>query len=295
MNLIGKLIAWFGYTLSWILAHLPRGVREGVGAFIGIVWYDVLRIRRGVVISNLTLAFPGMSEEEKIRLGRRAMINFGKNVVEYSLFPFLEKMPTQDLFETEGIEILDRAAKKDKGVILITCHLGNGDMACAGLSKMGYPIYMVSKFFSWKLLNDMWFGMRARLGTRFIPPRNSSYALLKALKAKGMVVVPLDQFTGPPIGVLTKFFGHDTGTAAGPALMAERANAPVVMAYTVRLPNGKHMLHFQDEMDVHLGEDHHRGMADYTQRFNDIIESFVRQHPDQWMWIHKRWKTFELH
>jgi KDO2-lipid IV(A) lauroyltransferase len=295
MNWIGKSIAWFGYTLSWILAHLPRRLREAVGAFIGVIWFDVLRIRRQVVLSNLALAFPEMSSREKVRLGRQAMINFGKNVVEYSLFPFLESMAAKDLFETEGIDVLDHAAKKDKGVIVITCHLGNGDMACAGLSKMGYPIYMVSKFFSFKLLNDLWFGMRSRLGTKFIPPRNSSYALLKALKNKGMVVVPLDQFTGPPIGVLTKFFGHETGTAAGPALMAERANAPVVMAYTVRLPSGKHLLHFQDEIEVRLGDDHDRGIASYTQRFNDVIETFVRKHPDQWMWIHKRWKTFELH
>jgi KDO2-lipid IV(A) lauroyltransferase len=295
MNWIGKSIAWFGFAFSWLLVHLPNRLREAFGACIGVMWFDVFRIRRQVVLSNLTLAFPEMSRAEKVRMGRRAMINFGKNVVDYSFMPFLEKMPVESMFETEGLDVLKRAQERGAGVMLITCHLGHGDMACAGLSKMGFPIYMVSKFFSFKLLNDLWFGMRERVGTKFIPPRNSSYALLKALKNKGVVVVPLDQFTGPPIGVATRFFGHDTGTAAGPALMAERAKSPVVMAYTYRLENGRHRLCFQDEIDVHLGEDHDRGIAEYTQRFNDIIESFVRKHPDQWMWIHKRWKTFELH
>jgi KDO2-lipid IV(A) lauroyltransferase len=147
---------------------------------------------------------------------------------------------------------------------------------------------MVSKFFKAKWLNDLWFGMRERLGTKFISPRDSSYALLKALKRNHIVVIPLDQFTGPPIGVRTTFFGRETGTAAGLAVMAERSKAPVLSVYTWRRPNGRHVIEFVREIPT--------GDADrevVTQRFNHELEAFVRLHPDQWMWIHKRWKKFK--
>jgi Kdo2-lipid IVA lauroyltransferase/acyltransferase len=170
-------------------------------------------------------------------------------------------------------------------------HLGHGDLACAALSLNGLPIIMVSKFFKLRWLNDLWFGMRERLGTRFIAPRDSSYALLKGLKSGAAVVIPLDQFTGPPIGVRTTFFGRETGTAAGLAVMAERSGAAVVSAYCFRDTNGKHVIHFNREMPVSSARSP-EGARLVTQTFNDELESFVRLHPDQWMWIHRRWKRF---
>ena len=292
MNWIAKSIGWFGRAFSWVIIHLPMCVQAAIGATLGLIWYDVLRIRRDVVISNLAIAFPEMNLKERIRLGRRSLMNFGRTFVEYTYLPFLPTLPLEQIFVSEGLEIVDQALKEGHGLIVITCHLGHGDIACAGLSRMGYPVYMVSKFFKLKWLNDLWFGMRAKVGTKFIPPRNSSYALLKALKSGGMVVIPLDQFTGPPIGVKTTFFGKETGTAAGPALMAERAKSPVVMACSWRLPDGRHMLHFEDRVDVRFSEDHDKSLTEYTQAFNYKLETFVKQHPDQWMWIHKRWKRF---
>lgn len=294
MNWIVRSIGSFGRALSWLIVHSPRVMRNGLGAALGLVWYDVLRIRRDVVFNNLTIAFPEMADSEKVRLGRRALMNFGKNFVEYAYLPYFQKLKIEEHFTTEGLELVDQALKEGHGVILITCHLGHGDLACAALSRLGYPIHMVSKLFSISWLNDLWFGMRKKVGTAFIPPRNSSYALLKALKSNGAVVIPLDQFTGPPIGVLTKFFGRETGTAAGPALMAERAKAPVVMACTWRGLDGRHNLYFSERIDVHFGEHHDVSIVQYTQRFNDVLEGFVRKHPDQWMWIHKRWKKFEV-
>ena len=150
---------------------------------------------------------------------------------------------------------------------------------------------MVSKFFKLKWLNDLWFGMRERLGTRFIGPRDSSFALLKSLKQGRAVVIPLDQFTGPPIGVRTTFFGHETGTAAGLGVMAERSGAPVVSVYTVRTPSGRHAVHFVREIPPRISAE--ETAEQITQRFNDELESLVRLHPEQWMWIHRRWKKFK--
>jgi KDO2-lipid IV(A) lauroyltransferase len=237
-----------------------------------------------------------MSLKDRVRIARVSMKNLGLGFIEYSYFPWLNSKNYLEFFEFDGEELLAQALKKGKGVLLLTLHMGNGDMACAGLSLRGWPVVMVSKNFKLKWLNDLWFGMRERLGTQFIPPRDSSYALLKALKQGKAVVIPLDQFTGPPIGVRTRFFGHETGTAAGLAVMAERSGAPVLAVYTHRTSGGKHVLHFVREMPVpsNTGKDPEYAQR-VTQEFNDQLEQFVRLHPDQWMWIHKRWKRFVVH
>jgi KDO2-lipid IV(A) lauroyltransferase len=292
MNWIAKFVGWFGLALSWIIVHLPHTIQNAVGSALGLLWFDVFRIRRDVVLANIERAFPEMSEQDRIKLGRRALENFGRNIVDYAYLPFLDRQNFRSLFEARGLDVLDNALKEGRGVILLTLHLGHGDLACACLSLMGYPVYMVSKFFKLRWLNDLWFGMRRRLGTEFIPPRDSSFALLRALKKNGLVVFPLDQFTGPPIGVKTKFFGHETGTAAGLAMMAQRARCPVVAGYTWRTPDGKHQICVTKRIDVTFGENRDLSLTQYTQSFNDLLEEIVRKHPDQWMWIHKRWKKF---
>jgi KDO2-lipid IV(A) lauroyltransferase len=292
MSWIAKPIGWLGLAISWTLVNAPRAFREGIGCVLGLLWYDVFRIRRDVVMANLDRAFPELSREEKVKIGRRSLMSLGKGFVEYAFLPFLNKQNAEKLFEMHGTELLDQATKEGRGALLLTLHLGNGDLASVGLALRGYRVFMVSKFFTWKWLNDLWFGMRRRSGMEFIAPRNSSFSLLKALKNNALVILPLDQFTGPPIGVKTTFFGHETGTAAGLALMAERAKSPVIACYTWRTPEGKHVLSFTERIDVHFGEDQDRSIVEYTQRFNNVLESFVRKHPDQWMWIHKRWKWF---
>jgi KDO2-lipid IV(A) lauroyltransferase len=289
MLFMKRLISWAGRSASFFIYIAPLSGRRALGAFLAFLWFDLLRIRRQVVLDNIAIAFPEMSRADRIALGRRSLYHLGLNFLEYALWPFLNKKNYTEFVEFHGLDVFDRALAKGKGVLLLTCHLGHGDLGVAGLSVHGYDMVMVSKFFKLRWLNDLWFAMRERLGTRFVAPRNSSYALLKALKRGAAVVVPLDQFTGPPIGVRTTFFKRETGTAAGLAVMAQRSKAPVVSVYTFRNAQGKQSIQFVREMAVNMDEP----AEVLTQRFNDELENFVRLHPDQWMWIHKRWKRFK--
>lgn len=285
------LIAWLGRGISFLLFYSPSSLRRALGNFLAFLWFDVFRIRRSVVIDNLHIAFPNMSEAERVKLGRKSLQTLGLNLVEYSYLPWLNKANYHRYFVFENIGLLKETLGRGKGALLMTAHLGHGDLACAALSLEGIPMIMVSKFFKLKWLNNMWFGMRERLGTRFIPPRDSSYQLLRGLKSGSAVVIPLDQFTGPPIGVRTTFFGKETGTAAGLAVMAERSGAPVLAVYTYRDAKGRHVIRFVREMPVAKGRDS-ESVQKVTQTFNDELEKFIKLHPDQWMWIHRRWKTF---
>lgn len=286
------LIGAFFKGLSFIIWCLPNAIRKALGDAIGLLWFDVFRIRRKVAIDNVGIAFPNLDQAQRTKIARTSLRHMGRTIVEYALLPFFERKDVERFFEIEGLEHVEEALKGGKGALLMTLHLGNGDFAIAMLSRLGLPIHLISKEFKTRWLNDMWFGMRRRHGTRFISPEKSSFEILRALRRNELVVFVLDQFMGPPIGVRTKFFGRETGTAAGCALMAERTGAPVIPAYTYRKPDGRHVAVFQppiERLDHGLSE---KNIAAMTQAYTDKIEAIVRQYPEQWMWIHRRWKEF---
>ncbi len=280
------LMGWLGRAISYLLYIQPQFVRRFLGAVLAFLWFDVLRIRRKVMINGLEIAFPEWTHAQRVRVSRRSLQHMGWNMVDFTIMPYLNKENLDRYFVFNGIDKAYKALEEGKGLLILTLHLGFGDMALAGLSVHGLPIAMVSKEFKWKWLNDLWFGMRGKYGMTFIPPRNSSFTLLKSLKANRMVVIPLDQFTGPPIGVRTTFFGKETGTAAGLAIMAQRSGVKVLSCYPYRQADGRHVIQFENFMPTEGDPEA------VTQTFNDELERFVRLYPEQYMWLHKRWKKF---
>ena len=286
-----RWIGWAGRAFSYALFVSPHGLRRAFAWVLAFLWFDLFRIRRQSALDNVAIAFPQMAADERVRIVRQSLQHLAHNLVEYSFLPWVTKDNANELMEFQNFELLDEVLARGRGALLLTLHMGHGDLACAAMSFKGYPVIMVSKVFKAKWLNDLWFGMRERAGTKFVPPRNSSYALLKGLKTGHCTIIPLDQFTGPPVGVRTTFFGRETGTAAGLAVMAARSKAPVISCYTWRQANGRHALRMVRE--IPLGGDSADSTEDVTQRFNNELETFVRLHPEQWMWIHRRWKTFK--
>ena len=282
-----RLTGWLGLTLSRALFRAPRWIRCLLANALACAWFDILRIRRVDALNNIAIAFPDLSSAAGKRIARKSLRNLAMNLIEYSYLPWLTPQNVDDYFNFENLAAYDAALAHGRGALLLTLHLGHGDLGCAALSLKGYRMVLVSKFFRARWLNDLWFGMREKAGTRFVPPRNSSYALLRALRQGSSVIFPLDQFTGPPIGVRTQFFNRETGTAAGLAVMAARSKAPVILCYAYRTADGRHHVHFEKEIPI-------TGLSTEaaTQVFNDELERIVRLYPEQWMWIHRRWKQF---
>jgi len=287
-----SLIGYCFKTLSHVLFLVPTTVRAALGTCIGFLWFDVFRIRRDVALANLEIAFPDKSIAERTAIARRSLHHMGRTIVEYALLPFLTRENVSQYVTIEGENHLQEALKNGTGAILLTLHLGNGDFGISALSMLGYPMNLISKEFKARWLNDLWFGMRRKIGTKFISAEKSSFDILRALRKNEFVIFVLDQFMGPPIGVRTRFFGKETGTAAGCALIAERTGTPVILCYTYRLPNSRHHIVIGSpiqSLDHRLGA---KNIAVMTQDYTDRIESIVRGRPDQWMWIHRRWKEF---
>lgn len=287
---MGKII----WGLSKFISLLPRSFHLWLGKLFGFLWFSVLRIRRDVILDNLKLAYPEKSEQWRISIGSQSLASMGQTLVEYLLSVSHKPTDMDKYFEFEDIHLLKEAQSRGKGVLILSMHVGNGDFGCIGLASAGLPMTLISKQFKSKWLNEAWFGLRKRLGTKFIREEKSSFEILRALKSGERVIFVLDQFMGPPSGVETTFFGRKTGTAQGLAVFHQRTGAPVFPGYIVRKPDGKMRVIVGSEIVLEEQPSQAETISFMTQKYTDRIEEIVRAYPGQWMWLHKRWKKFEV-
>lgn len=292
MSIWTKLLS---FSLAIFFRIMPLKLRWGVGAFLGWLWFDVLKLRRWTILKNLSIAFPEKSKQEKYEIARFSMKSLCYNFVEFCLLPFMDQEYMQRECEFHGIENYAKARNKDKGILIMSLHTGNGDIGVNMMTLGGFKMNIISKKFKNKFLNDFWFGIREQHGAKFIDPhgRSTPFDILKACKAKESVVFVIDQFMGKPFGIETTFFGKKTGTAYGLALFALKTGAPVLPVYTYRDKNLKTHVVFEPEIVVEdSGQDRDLQIAHRTQVYTNKVEELVRRHPEQWMWVHRRWKVF---
>jgi KDO2-lipid IV(A) lauroyltransferase len=290
VSFLGKIV----WLISKSIALMPRQVHLALGTFLGFLWFSVFRIRRSVVLDNLRQAFPEKSPEWHKEIGFQSLQNMGQTLVEYLLLVSYKHADSKRYFEFEGLEVLYEAKRQNRGVMLLTAHLGNGDFGGVALVSAGLPITMISKQFKSKWLNEVWFNLRKRLGMKFIREERSSFDILRALKAGERVGFALDQFMGPPSGVETVFFGRKTGTAQGLALFHERTRCDVIPGYILRTPAGKLKVIAEKPIVFEERSSREETISFMTQKYTAKLEEIIRKNPGQWMWLHKRWKKFEI-
>lgn len=287
-------LAYVGKTLSRILIKIPESWRWFFCSFIAIVIYDGLRFRRRVILQNLKIVFPDRSLKEYHRIARSSIKNILYSFYEFCLLPSIDEAWIQAHVDFKGLNHLDQAMKKDKGVLLLSLHLGHGDMAISMIAHRGYPLSVISKHFKVKWLNDFWFGTRTRFGAHFLDPhgRNSSFDILKILKQKRLLIFVLDQYMGPPYGLETTFFGVKTGTAYGLSLFALKTGAPVLPVWTYRDALGRNVIELGEEIAIEQKSSKEGTLLATTQKYNHVLEELILQHPEDWLWIHRRWKKY---
>ena len=271
------------------------------------IWFDVLKLRRWTVLKNLTIAFPDKSKADRMKLAKLSMQHMCFGIFEFGLMPVMDQKWLETRAVFHGLENYEKAHKQGQGLLLLSLHMGNGDVGVAAMALKGLRFNLISKKFKNQMINELWFGVREKMGTRFLEPhgRNTAFDILKATKRNEGVIFVIDQFMGRPYGIETTFFGKKTGSAYGLALFAMKTGAPVLPVYAYRDDQLKTHIVFEkpvgfDTLESEKSDDSGTNKQDkdlqihrMTQKYNDRVEAIVRAHPEQWMWVHRRWKLWE--
>jgi KDO2-lipid IV(A) lauroyltransferase len=286
----------FANILGFLTSKLPRQWLRKSGAWLGFLWFDVFQFRKKIVLDNLEIAFPEWPLEKRLEVGRQSVYNLGYNATELLTVPFIDKTWIKKNNVFEGYENIEKARALGKGMLFLSLHLGNGDLGATMIVMQGQELFLITKRFKTKWFDNMWFSIRGAKGVQYIDAHapNNAFDILKALKKNAAVVFVLDQFMGKPYGIAAKFFGRETGTAYGLALFAQKTKAPVLPIYTYEGPDKKMHMVIEPAMDLspYIAADKDQTTLNLTQAFNNKLEEIVRKHPEQWMWVHRRWKEF---
>ncbi len=284
---------WIVYKLfkcfQFMVCLLPLRIAVWCGGQFGRIVYYLLFRERKITLDNLRKSFPDKEWKEIKRIGTEVFINQGKNFCEVLFFLKFTKDDIVNLVEAEGLEHIDRALKEGKQVIYFTGHLGNWELMAAYLSSRGYPLNVIARKVYDERFNKILLDLRGAKGTKTILRDESPKKILKALKRKEIIGMLIDQDTSRVQSVFVDFFGRPAYTPIGTAMFACRRNVVVIPGFIIR--RGKrHYLKIGQPVELIKKEKKEEEIRENTQRLTKIIESWVRLYPQQWVWMHKRWK-----
>jgi Kdo2-lipid IVA lauroyltransferase/acyltransferase len=284
------------FALVWTLVRglgvLPRRVARGVGAAVGAVAYAAFGRLRRVGLVNLRLAYPEWTDERRERTLRLVYRNLGYQLAEFCLMGGYTAEQASEFIEYEGLEHYLGARERGKGVLVVTGHLGAWELSSFYHSLVGYPMGLVIRRLDNPLVDEFVNRIRCRHGNRVIHKDDFARGLISSMRQGETVGILMDTNMTPPQGVFVPFFGVEACTAAGLARVALKTDAAVLPGFLLwDALRSKYVLRFGECMDlVRTGEAEADILAN-TAAFTGAIEAAVRRNPEQWLWMHRRWKT----
>ena len=297
---------WLEYIpvriLFGAIGLLPRRAALRVGETIGRIAYRLAGGLRRVADRNLELAFPEKSEDERAVIARGSFENLGRILGELTQFPKAtrEQLGRSIVFEFESEEsratpeLIEFNAEraKGRGILLVGPHLGNWEMGVFAYSALQHHLTYLARPLDNPLIEDFTVRLRTRFGNQPIDKNNSVTKALSILRDGGILGVLPDVNVLPRDGVFVPFFGTLACTTSGVAMMAMRTNAMIVpMCCVWNRDTEKYQVKYGKFIYPESSGDRHRDVYDMTAAFTSEMEKFIREHPDQWLWIHKRWKV----
>jgi len=270
------------HLINFLCLTVPRSFLPHIGRLLGDIVYCLSIHRKALARANLSLALG----EDKRKLARRVFQHLGMNLIEFLALPRFSREELSKFCILRGKEHLLEALKQGKGAILLSAHLGNWELIATALSLSNFQVISPAR------PQDEFEGyikkIRERSGFKTLPVDEGLIPLLCHLKKGAIVGILSDQniLFG---GVNVPFFGIPTSTPPGPAILALRSGAPVLPTFDVRI--GKfHIIHIQPPLPLIRNGDFREDVIKNTAMFNKVIEEWVRRFPEQWLWLHNRWR-----
>jgi KDO2-lipid IV(A) lauroyltransferase len=284
------------YAPVWLIVKtvgkLPRPLARAVGIWLAWTVYLLHGRLRRVGMRNLAMAFPEKSQRERARILRGEFTSLGRQLAEVCLFPRYTRENVSRVVVYDGFENFERAFARGQGVLYLTAHFGGWELSAFTHSLHGHWMHVVMRPMDNVYLDALIRRYRTLHGNTTVDKDDFVRGLLAAMKAGEVVGILMDTNMTPPQGVFVDFFGVPACTASGLARIALRTDAAVVPTFTIWDPIlRKYRLRFDAAVKlVRTGNDE-EDVVTNTAMFTKIIENYVRRYPDQWLWVHRRWKT----
>ncbi|HEY1677993.1 MAG TPA: lysophospholipid acyltransferase family protein [Candidatus Sulfotelmatobacter sp.] len=284
------------YAAAWpfikIFGLLPRSLSRALAIFLSqLVYLLHVRLRR-VGMRNLALAFPEKSEKERARILRGEFKSLGRELAELCQFPRYTLENVEQVVVYDGLENFEQAFARKKGVLFLTAHFGGWELSAFVHSLHGHWLHVVMRPMDNPYLDRLLQSYRMMHGNKPVNKDDFVRGLLAAMKAGEAVGILMDTNMTPPQGIFVDFFGIAACTASGLARIALRTDAAVVPGFTIWDDTlSKYRLRFDPALALIRTGDLEADIVSNTQLFTKVIEDYVRKYPEQWLWVHRRWKT----
>jgi KDO2-lipid IV(A) lauroyltransferase len=281
-------------VLLWMGRHyrrIPERAGYRLGAAIGTLMRGISPRHHRIVMTNLRLAFGQEKGEAELRqIAAECYRHLGKCLIEFIRLPALSEADITSRVEMRGSEHLEAALARGRGAIVLTGHLGNWEMLGARIAAAGYRLNVIARPQRDSTLTEYIRRTREVAGMRVLHQEVAVRRSLLALRRNELVGILLDQNAGDE-GLFVDFFGRPASTAPGAAAFALRTGAPVLPSFGWRNADDTHTAVIEPPLPVIRTGDREQDLLVNTARFTKVIEERIREHPAQWFWLHKRWKS----
>ena len=280
------------WTVVKLLGWPPRRVARAIGALVGsIALLLTPRLRRAGDL-NLRLAFPQKTATERRQILRKLYRNLGWLLAEFCQMPGYTAQQTQSFIRYEGLEHYLAARDQGKGVLILTGHLGAWELSSFYHSLMGYPMSIVIRRLDNPLVDNLVNHIRCLHGNQVLHKDDFARGLLGSMRRGETVGILMDTNMTPPQGAFVDFFGHSACTGSGLARVAMKTGARVLPGFLLwEEATQQYVLRFGAPLNLPTSENAEADVLAHTALFTKVIEDYIRQYPDQWLWVHRRWKT----
>ena len=276
------------------MGRIPRHISKGLAIFLGKVWFSLDKKHQSITIDNLSRAYGGkLSPGQCRQLAETVFANTVQMIFEYAWFYASQERERSSCFKVRGMAHLRKAHAKGKGVLILTGHMGNWELLLALVPLSGYPASVVYRPIKSEPIDRVVRENRNSIGVSLHPLHNAFEGVRKGLEKGELIGLLMDQNTGHHRGVFVEFFNRKACANPGLAKLALDTGAPVLPVFIFR-ENNRFIIEVQPELKVIRTGDREKDIVENTQLHNATIEKVVRRYPEQWFWLHKRWKTRPL-
>ena len=277
-------------ALSRALRFLPHGALLFLGSLLGRLYYSLIKKQRELAVRQMMRGL-AVSEAEARQIVRASFVNLARNMLEILYMPNLNEKNVHEYIEIEHLDRLKDALAEGHGAVVLTGHIGTWEWLSAAFSLSGLPVTAIAKTqpnaeYS-RVLDDL----RATIGAEIFSRGTSELlAAGRALKKGKILGFLADQDAGPG-GAFIDFLGQTASTPLGPAVFSRKFRSPVVPAFILRRPDGRHTVRVYERLEYVDTGDAEKDLYDLTVRMTRLMEEVIRENPTQWLWFQKRWNT----